>query len=132
YSTFYALLVYLWVAYFRPESWVWSIQFIASLNLSLITGAYLLLRAPFSDAKFRVDTRVALLFLLLMLDVVSTLNSNFVNTNLVFFQDFVKSIVITYLLSSIVTTTARLRMVLLVIAFSLGFENAKQGWVTFI
>src|SRR5262245_42725720 len=34
---FYGLLFYLWIAYFRPETWVWS-DFVTSLNLSLIVG----------------------------------------------------------------------------------------------
>src|SRR5262245_12758846 len=34
---FYGLLFYLWLAYFRPESWVWF-DFVTSLNLSLIVG----------------------------------------------------------------------------------------------
>mgnify|MGYP001792003187 CR=1 FL=1 len=34
---YYALLFYLWIAYFRPESWVWS-DWVASLNLSFFVG----------------------------------------------------------------------------------------------
>ena len=38
---FYALLFYLWNAYFRPEQWVWH-SFVASLNLSFTVGSYLI------------------------------------------------------------------------------------------
>jgi hypothetical protein len=41
-----------------------------------------------------------------------------------------KTIVITYLLSSFVTDEDKL--VVLVIALSLGFESAKQGWASFV
>src|SRR5215510_742064 len=34
---FYALLFYLWIAYFRPEYWLWW-DFFSQLNLSLIVG----------------------------------------------------------------------------------------------
>ena len=39
-SPFYALLFYLWLAYFRPERWIWT-DFLSQLNLSLIVGAML-------------------------------------------------------------------------------------------
>ena len=39
-SALYAACLYLWIAYFRPESWAWSDIFTA-LNLSYFAGAYL-------------------------------------------------------------------------------------------
>ena len=47
---FYALLFYLWNAYFRPEYWVWD-DFIGSLNLSLWIGIYLVAATFMSGAK---------------------------------------------------------------------------------
>jgi hypothetical protein len=41
---FYALLFYLWNAYFRPEQWVWG-GTISSLNLSVTIGIYLVATA---------------------------------------------------------------------------------------
>ena len=50
-SALYAACLYLWIAYFRPESWAWSDLF-SQLNLSYIAGAYLVLRVVLSGAAF--------------------------------------------------------------------------------
>ena len=42
-GAFYALLFYLWNAYFRPDYWTFG-GFIMSLHLSLIVGIYLVIR----------------------------------------------------------------------------------------
>ena len=42
-SEFYALLLYLWFAYFRPEQWVWSASFQA-FPISYVVGVYLVFR----------------------------------------------------------------------------------------
>jgi probable O-glycosylation ligase (exosortase A-associated) len=46
--------------------------------------------------------------------------------------DFSKVLLIGYLITAHVTDTRRLRIVFLVLALSLGFEAAKQGWVNLI
>ena len=62
-GSFYSLLFYLWLAYFRPESWLWS-DFVTSLKLSLLVGTYT--TSP-KAAHYRaidptrlVDTRIGL------------------------------------------------------------------------
>ena len=55
-STLYAACLYLWIAYFRPESWAWSDIF-TSLNLSYAAGAYLVVRTILSGTKFTIDWR---------------------------------------------------------------------------
>ena len=40
-SPLFAAAFYLWIAYFRPESWAWSDVF-TTLNLSYFAGAFLL------------------------------------------------------------------------------------------
>src|SRR5436853_151803 len=121
-SAFLALLMYLWVAYFRPESWAWDEALVQSFNLSLIVGAYLLLRSVTSDGKFRADLRSFLLFVFLALCVASTASSTYVKLSSSAFQDFIKVLVITYMIASLTTTASRVRMILLVIAMSLAFE----------
>ena len=37
---FYALLFYIWNAYFRPEDWIWT-DFVRNLRLSYLIGLYL-------------------------------------------------------------------------------------------
>ena len=46
-SPFNALLFYLWLAYFRPEYWLWS-DFVTQLNLSFIVGVFVLIATVMS------------------------------------------------------------------------------------
>ncbi len=131
-GAFGALLMYLWIAYFRPETWLWDASWLNSLNLSFVFGVFLLVRSPGSDAKFRMDLRSALLFAFLGISLLSMLTSDYIAYSWPYWVDFAKSIVITYLLISFVTDESRFRTVVLVIALSLGFESAKQGWVSFV
>ena len=55
-SPLYAACLYLWIAYFRPESWAWSDVF-ASLNLSYIAGVYLVVRSVLGSVPIRIDWR---------------------------------------------------------------------------
>lgn len=128
-GVFQALLFYLWLAYFRPEVWLWNASFFKSLNLSLIVGGYVLLRYPFSEGKLRFDFRSLLLVTFLALTVASLLAANHFAAQWEKWTDFAKAIVITLLIPGLATDLSRFRKVLLVIGFSLGFEAAKQGWV---
>jgi putative inorganic carbon (HCO3(-)) transporter len=130
-NAFGGLLLYLWVAYFRPEHWVY-VDFIATLNLSFIAGTYLVFRSIFSGADFRIDLRRGLLLVFGLQTVMSTAMSDYVMLSSAPFQDFMKVLVITFLMTSLIDTPHRFRIVLLVIGFSLGLENAKQGWATLI
>src|SRR5579863_4560888 len=73
-GAFYALLFYLWNAYFRPEEWTYG-GLILSLNLSFIIGAYLVLRTALSVPKLQLNLRTALLFLFLVLSIVGAFTS---------------------------------------------------------
>jgi probable O-glycosylation ligase (exosortase A-associated) len=121
----------LWIAYFRPESWAWSGLF-ATLNLSYIAGAYLVLRSVLSGVRVRFDLRTCLLLLFLGQAAVSTwfgLNRDY---SIGYLQEFAKVIVVSILLTNIIQTAADLRLILIVIALSLGFEAGKQGWYQLI
>src|SRR5204863_3431492 len=65
-STLYALLLYLWIAYFRPEQWVWDSTFIESLRLSYVAGLGAVIATAFSGTRLRFDLRIALLGLFLL------------------------------------------------------------------
>ena len=127
----YSLLFYLWVAYFRPETWVWN-DWIRSLNLSYIAGVWTVIAAVLTRARWRFNLRVALLGLFLLQTFLSVLFSDHADYVWPFWVEFCKTASITYLIVVLVTDTAQLRLVLLVIALSLGFEAAKQGWVGLI
>lgn len=130
-SALYAACLYLWIAYFRPESWAWSDIFI-SLNLSYIAGIYLVIRTFLAGVPIKLDARSWLLVLFLIHSLVATslgLNST---VSFAFWWDFAKVIIVSLLLLNIVRTAAELRLVLIVIALSLGFEAAKQGWAQLV
>ena len=127
----YAACLYLWIAYFRPESWAWSDVF-ATLNLSYIAGAYLVIRAIVSRVPFRFDARTILLLLFLGHAFVSArlgLNQEY---SIGYWQEFAKVIVVSIVLTNVIRTAADLRLILIVITLSLGFEAVKQGWAQLI
>ena len=130
-SPLYAAGLYLWIAYFRPEAWAWSDIF-ASLNLSYFAGLFLVIRAVASGASMQVTGRNALLLLFLAMTLLSVFASVDVPTSWVAWQAFAKTIIVSYLLTTLIKTESDLRLILYVIAASLGFEAAKQGWAQLI
>jgi len=130
-SALYAACFYLWIAYFRPESWAWSDVF-TTLNLSYIAGAYLVLRTILSGAKFRFDLRTVLLLLFLAHSFISAWLGLDRQHSLGYWQGFAKVIVVSILLTNIIQSSADLRLILIVIALSLGFEAGRQGWAQLI
>jgi probable O-glycosylation ligase (exosortase A-associated) len=130
-SAIYAACLYLWIAYFRPESWAWSDIF-STLNLSYVAGAYLVIRTIMSGIKISFDWRSVLLMLFLAQSLISTALGLNPTYSFGYWQDFAKMIVVSILLSNIIQNTAELRLVLIVISLSLGFEAAKQGWAQLI
>ncbi len=130
-GAFYALLMYLWIAYFRPMEWVWT-DFIQTLNLSLIAGVYLVVISFISGQRHRINGRVLLLAAFLLQNVISLGGAESSSPAWLYLQDFAKTTVITYLIMVLVTDRARLRLALLVLALSLSFEPAKQAWMQFV
>ncbi len=124
---FYALLWYLWIAYFRPEAWVWS-DLIADLRLSTLAGFALVALLVFSRERFRFDWRILLMGLFLAQSTLSVAVSPYPEEAYQGWVPFLKSTLISYAIATLVTDVWRLRTVLLVITLSLGFEATKQGW----
>ena len=87
---FYALLFYIGNAYFRPEDWVWN-DYVASLRLSLISGAYLVLASLYSRQRFVWNSRIALLWLFLFHTLLSTLAVGALRTQLGLLDGFSKN-----------------------------------------
>jgi len=127
----YALLFYIGNAYFRPEEWVWS-DFVRSIHLSFVSGAYLVLASLFSGQKLVWNGRIALLWLFLCQAFLSTLFSEQSAYCWSYWLEFFKVIVITYLIVVLVTDFAKFRLVVTVMVLALGLEQAKQGWVYLI
>lgn len=127
-GAFYGLLFYLWVAYFRPEQWVWN-DFIKNLNLSYIAGICVVASTFVSRERWPFNLRVGVLALFVLQTLLSVLFAARPDLAWSNWYDFVKISVIGYLIVVLVTDTSRFRIVLLVIALSLAFEGAKQGWL---
>ena len=123
----YAAALYLWIAYFRPETWAWSDIF-KTLDLSYFAGAYLVFRTIFSPARFTFSFRSLLMFVFLGYALLSTAVSPHAAYAFPSWEAFAKTIVVSYLLTVVITTPSEFRLILIVIALSLGFEGAKQGW----
>src|SRR5262245_7524373 len=127
FSPFYALLFYLWNAYFRPDDWTYG-GFIASLNLSFVIGTYLVLATAVTFQRLRINIRIVLLALFFGQTIISVMNSEHPASSFAAWIDFSKVMLVTYLIVVLAYDRKRYRLVLLVIAMSLGFECAKQGW----
>lgn len=127
----YAAAFYLWIAYFRPESWAWSDLF-TTLNLSYLAGAFLIVRTVVSSTQFRFDLRTNLILLFLLHSLISTVFAPDFEYSFPYWQAFAKAIIVSYLLTILISDRADLRLILMVIVFSLGFEATKQGWVQLV
>jgi len=123
-----ALLFYLWIAYFRPDIWVEN-RFLLSLRFSLLVGILLLVITFIKGVKFKFTPFAALLSLV----AVHSLTSSLLSKYSAGWVDFFKIIVISYLITQIIKTEKDLKMTLMVITLSLGvFDGAKQGWTFLI
>jgi probable O-glycosylation ligase (exosortase A-associated) len=127
----YALVFYIGNAYFRPAEWVWD-GFVGSLHLSLVSGVYVILASLFSGPKLVWDRRIALLAVFLCQTFLSTLSSEHWAYSWSSWLEFLKVIVITYLIVVLVTDVDKFRLVLTVMVLALGLEQARQGWAYLI
>src|SRR5688572_11037493 len=132
-SALYAAALYLWIAYFRPESWAWSSVF-ATLNLSYVAGVFLVIRTLVSGEwmQVRMIWRSALLLIFLAVSLGSTLAGLHFDHSWEYWQAFAKTIIVSYVLTIVIKSESDLRFILFVIALSLGFEAGKQGWAQLI
>ena len=121
---FYALLFYLWNAYFRPEQWVWG-GAVSSLNLSVTIGIYLVATALMSARAFTMTARIVLLLAFFAQTLVSTLFAEHFAWSWAYWIDFAKVVLVTYLIVVLVNDRRRFRLTIWVIAYSVGFECAK-------
>jgi probable O-glycosylation ligase (exosortase A-associated) len=128
---FYGLLFYLGVAYFRPELWVWGDQ-LQSLNLSLIVGVYVIAATVLFGERLSFGLPVWLIAIFCLHGLLATVMSPHYNWSIIWWQAFAKVAIISILIVGLVKTERRLQLTVLVIAFALGFEGVKQGWIYLI
>jgi putative inorganic carbon (hco3(-)) transporter len=130
-SAFHGLLFYLWNAYFRPESWIFG-DVILRLRLSFVIGAYVVLRTVFSGVDPKASAGTVLIWLFFVQCLISSSLSEHPATSWSFLFVFFRVVVITYVMVLLINDPKQFRLALLVIALSLGFETAKQGWVSMV
>lgn len=128
---FYALLYYIANAYFRPEDWV-SYDVIRSLRLSLLIGLFVLCSTMLSRQKFVWNGSVAVLSSFLGIALVSALVSEYRHYCWPYAVEFLKILIVTYLLIVLTTDYSKFRLLVLVVVLSLGVLEAKQGWTYLI
>jgi len=128
---FYALLFYLFIAYFRPDTWVWTSD-LQALSPSFIVGLYVVASTFLYRERIRISGPILLIALFCLHGLISSLLSPYSAWCMIWWQGFAKVALITILIVSLVNTEERLRQTLIVIAFSLGFEGVKQGWAYLI
>jgi putative inorganic carbon (HCO3(-)) transporter len=124
---FYVLLTYLWLAYFRPDQWLWS-DFILPWEIPLIVGAWVVVGTALSSEKLRIEKRYWLFLVFLTHSLLSTLISPHVGYSWPYWVEFFKIIVICTIIVLLVNTEQRLRLTLIIVGVSLGLEAAKQGF----
>jgi probable O-glycosylation ligase (exosortase A-associated) len=130
-GAFYVLLFYIWMAYFRPEQWLWY-DFVSPMRLSLSIGILLCIAGFFARDKFRFGPGQILLVAFLLHGMVSTIVSPWAEWAWPGLIEFGGIAVITYFITMLVNTEQRLRLMVMVMAFSLSFEGAKQGWARLV
>jgi probable O-glycosylation ligase (exosortase A-associated) len=128
---FYALLFYLWIAYFRPESWMWY-DWVSRLNLSYTVGLYLVAASVLWGARFHLRYRSWLIILFAAFCIISTQLSPYKAFGWPYLQEFLKVFLVSYLITVLVDDAKKLRLTVMVMSLSLGLEAAKQGWAQFI
>jgi probable O-glycosylation ligase (exosortase A-associated) len=127
---FYALLFYVWYAYFRPEAWVWHGDLIKSLHISYVAGVLLVGSALLRGRRLRLNAHLALVPLFAAHAVVSTVLSKYGDHAAPLLVEFLKShLLVVCMIVVLVDEVAKLRLLVLVMALSLAFEGAKQGWL---
>src|SRR6185436_4309644 len=106
---------YLWNAYFRPDDWTYS-GVLIPFRLSLIIGTYVVLRTILSLPNPKLNARTGLILLFLGQAVIGCVTSENPYWSWPFFEDFVKVLIITYLIVVLVNDRRQFRLAILVIA----------------
>jgi probable O-glycosylation ligase (exosortase A-associated) len=130
-GTFYVLLLYLWLDYFRPDQWLWS-DFTQPLHLLFLVGVWVAVGMFVSRDAKPPGNRFWLFGAFLAQGLVSTVFSHAFDYSWHYWTEFATVTAICFAILLLVNTTPRLYLTLTVIALSLGFDGAKQGYVNLI
>ena len=126
YSPFYALLLYLWYAMFRPEFFVWFD--LTPYRLSLALGILLLLRASLSGKFPNLSHPLSIgAVAFLATAVVSQVTAVDVQLGWFWIDYFARLVCVSLLLVTLVDTRQKFYLTIAVIATSFGFYSTKAG-----
>lgn len=125
---FYGLMIYSWLAFMRPQDMAWGISRVSPLSqyvaIAMILGLVL------SVGRERLLTfkpQTVLLILLAGWITLSTVMAVVPEMSEEIYGNYWKAILMTVLITGLVRDRNRLRWLLLLIVFSIGFLGAKRG-----
>jgi len=130
-APFYALMLYLWIAHFRPQSWAWA-GWLHDIPMSLIAAILVFGYTLLAHRRYTMNPLQMFMILFCIMGAVSAYYSLAPDQSWRWYPDFLKVVAVTYVLSILVDDLHKFRVAGLVIAFSLGAEAAKQGLVGMI
>ena len=125
-SPFYALIVYIVNAYFRPEDWVPGDDFIRSLRLSFLIGMCVIFSILLRRQKLVWNGSVSLLCLFVTVALVSTVNSNYPEYCWPYTVELLKMIII-LIIVVLTAMYSKFRLLIIVIVLTLGSYRRNKG-----
>jgi len=125
-SSYWALMMYLWYALFRPQDWLWID--INSLRLSLVIGVVMMVRSLTSGVFPNVTNPLTLGMALLVVSSIVT-NTTAVRPDIgwIWIDYLFRLALSSLMVAAIATDGKRLYGILTVICASMGFHAAKAG-----
>jgi putative inorganic carbon (hco3(-)) transporter len=130
-NNFYAALFYIWFALFRPQDFIWID--ISRYRLSLVIGLILIIKCFFRghwpDIRHRISQGAILVLIFSLLAQTTSVNPE---QSWGWVEYLVKLIVVCLLTTRLISTTNEIKIIIVVIACSLGFFTVKAGLVSFL
>lgn len=125
---FYGLLIYTWMAFMRPQDMAWGITKVLPLSqwiaIAMVIGLVLTLG---KERLATIKIQTVLLFLLWVWISFSVLTALEPGLSKHIYGLYWKAILISIFITGLVSDRYRLRLLTLLIAFSIGFLGAKYG-----
>lgn len=125
---FYGLMIYSWLAFMRPQDMAWGVSRVSPLSqyvaIAMILGLVL---SVGRERLMTLKPQTVLLILLAGWITLSTVLAVVPEMSEEIYGNYWKAILMTVLITGLVRDRNRLRWLLLLIVFSIGFLGAKRG-----
>ncbi len=128
---FYGILLYMWVAHFRPTDWAYA-GWLTSIPMADIAAGLTLMLMVIQHRRYPV---ALFHWAVLGFVVQGALSAQYgVNPEVSWqwYQTFLPAAITSYIITVLVDREDRLRLALIVLVVSMGIEPAKQGLVTLV